>query len=29
MFESNIKTSHHDWEKQNLVTIAKGGKHYF
>jgi hypothetical protein len=28
MYNSNIKTSHHDWEKKNLVTISKNGKMY-
>jgi hypothetical protein len=26
MYQSDIKTAQHDWEKQNLVTIGKGGK---
>ena len=28
MHKSDIKTSLHDWEKQNLVTISKGKKPY-
>ena len=28
MYKSDIKTSLHDWEKQNLVTISKGKKPY-
>lgn len=26
MYQSNIETSQHDWEKQNLVTISRRGK---
>ena len=26
MHQSNIKTSQHDWDKLNLVTIVRGGK---
>jgi len=28
MHHSNIKTSQHDWEKKNLVTIGKRGRMY-
>lgn len=28
MYQSDIKTSGHVWEKQNLVTISKKGKMY-
>lgn len=28
MYQSNIKTSGHTWEKQNLVTITSKGKMY-
>jgi hypothetical protein len=26
MYKSSIKTSQHDWEKQNLVTVSRRGK---
>jgi hypothetical protein len=26
MYRSNIKTSQHNWVKQNLVTVSRGGK---
>lgn len=28
MYQSNIRTSGHIWEKQNLVTIGRGGRMY-
>lgn len=28
MQQSNIKSSRHDWEKKNLVTLSKGNQHY-
>lgn len=26
MYHSNVKTSQHDWEKKNLVTVARRGR---
>lgn len=26
MYHSNVKTSQHDWEKKNLVTVVRRGR---